>query len=65
MSTPHPGYVSHDKFDTLVAALEEALEYFEDREDVRDGPYGDPVPNTEMSMAQSIRAALKSSGATP
>ena len=46
---------SHAK---LLAALEEALEYFEDREDVRDGPNGEPLPNAEMSMAQVMRAAL-------
>jgi hypothetical protein len=44
--------------DALQAAVEEALEYFEDREDVRDGSYGEPMPNTEMTMAQSMRAAL-------
>jgi hypothetical protein len=43
----------------LSAALDEALEYFEDREDVVDGSYGEPAPNKEMQLAQSIRAALR------
>jgi hypothetical protein len=44
--------------DALVASLNEALEYFEDREDVRDGPSGEQLPNAEMSMAESIRKVL-------
>jgi hypothetical protein len=50
--------------DTLVAALNEALEYFEDREDVVDGDYGEPAPNKEMQLAQSLRAALKAAQVT-
>lgn len=46
---------AHEK---LVAALESALEYFEDRQDVVDGPYGEPAPNKEMRLVQELRAAL-------
>jgi hypothetical protein len=43
----------------LTAAINEALEYFEDREDVVDGDYGEPAPNREMALAQVLRAALE------
>lgn len=46
----------------LTAALDEALEYFEDREDVVDGPYGEPSPNNEMRIAMVLRTAT---GETP
>jgi hypothetical protein len=42
----------------LADALREVLEYFEDREDVVDGDYGQPKPNEAMRQAQMIRAAL-------
>jgi hypothetical protein len=42
----------------VVEALTQALEYFEDREDVVDGSYGEPSPNREMSLAQLCRDAL-------
>lgn len=51
--------------DALAAALDEALEYFEDREDVIDGDEGQPAPNKEMRLAQSIRAALKAAKGQP
>lgn len=38
--------------------LSDLLEYFADREDVRDGDYGIPQPNTEMQHASRIREAL-------
>lgn len=41
----------------LEAMLEEALEYFEDREDVVDGEDG-PEANTEMALATAIRLTL-------
>jgi hypothetical protein len=47
-----------NNFDALVAALTESLEYFEDREDVIDGSYGEPAPNKEMALAQMIRSVL-------
>lgn len=42
----------------LRGALEQALEYFENREDVIDGDYGQPAPNKEMTLAQELRSAL-------
>jgi hypothetical protein len=42
----------------VIEALTQALEYFEDREDVLDGDYGIPRPNREMSLAQMCRDAL-------
>lgn len=42
----------------VIEALTQALEYFEDREDVVDGSYGEPSPNREMSLAQLCRDAL-------
>ena len=48
------GHVHSD----VVEALTQALDYFEDREDVNDGSYGEPSPNREMSLAQLCRDAL-------
>jgi len=42
----------------VIEALTQALDYFEDREDVVDGSYGEPSPNREMSLAQLCRDAL-------
>lgn len=42
----------------LLAALEEALEFIEDQEDVVDGNDGQPQPNRAMSLATVLRAAL-------
>lgn len=42
----------------VIEALTQALEYFENREDVNDGDYGVPAPNREMSLAQLCRDAL-------
>lgn len=42
----------------LEAALEECLEYFEDRYDAVDGDYGEPRANREMQMGQTIEMAL-------
>lgn len=44
--------------DDVIEALTQALEYFEDHEDVVDGSYGEPSPNREMSLAQLCRDAL-------
>jgi hypothetical protein len=41
----------------LTAALEEALEYFKDNYDVRDGEDG-PRPNKEMQLGQMIDETL-------
>lgn len=46
----------------LEHACLEALEYFEDREDVVDGDYGVPKANREMQMAQQLRWALQNAG---
>lgn len=42
----------------LLAACEEALDYFEDHSDTVDGPYGEPQPNSAMHMAEAMRAAI-------
>jgi len=42
----------------LYAFARRALEYFESREDVVDGSYGEPQPSEEMILAQEGRAAL-------
>jgi hypothetical protein len=45
-----------------LAALAEVEAYFADRQDVNDGDYGVPEPNTEMRMAQEleiVRSALQ------
>lgn len=39
-------------------ALEQALEFFKDREDVLDGPDGRPKPNEAMKLARLIKEAL-------
>ena len=52
----HDAQVAAKRIKELEAALEEALEYFEDRYDVVDGSYGEPGPNKEMSLGQMIHA---------
>jgi hypothetical protein len=47
-----------DRIKTLEAALEEALEYFKDKYDVKDGPEGGQLPNEEMRLGQMIDEAL-------
>lgn len=42
----------------LTAALTEALEYFKDRYDIRDGADGQQLPNKEMSLGMMIDEAL-------
>ncbi len=42
----------------MYAALEECLEYFEERYDVNDGDYGVPEANKEMQMGTMIEEAL-------
>ena len=43
----------------LEAALQEALEFVESQEDVRDGSDGKQLPNRAMQVAMTIRTALK------
>lgn len=58
-STPKAAKQSAEKrIKELEAALEEALEYFEDRYDVVDGSYGEPSPNREMALGQMIDVLL-------
>jgi len=42
----------------LVAAAEEALDYFADRADVYDGPDGQQMPNDEARIANVFRDVL-------
>lgn len=42
----------------LSTALEEALEYFKERYDIRDGAGGQQLPNEEMRLGQMIDEAL-------
>jgi hypothetical protein len=42
----------------LLAALQEALDFAEDREDVNDGDYGIPEANAHMRLAMMLRAAI-------
>ena len=42
----------------MVAVLQECAEYFDGRSDVVDGSYGQPEPNREMRMLQSIEKVL-------
>jgi hypothetical protein len=42
----------------LVEALEECLEYFEERYDVVDGDGGTQRPNAEMKLGLMIKEAL-------
>jgi len=45
--------------DDVIEALNQALEYFEDREDINDGDYGEPQPNEAMKLAGLMRDALE------
>ncbi len=51
---------SPNMFDLLI----QCLEYFEDREDVSDGPDGQPVANEAMRLASEIRAEIAKAGGT-
>lgn len=46
------------RVEELEQAAHDALEYFEGREDVDDGDYGQPKPNREMVLAMALRAAM-------
>ena len=45
---------------TLEDALMECAAYFDAREDVEDGPNGEPVANDAMLMLMKVEEALKS-----
>jgi hypothetical protein len=49
---------AYQRITQLEAALEECLEYFEDRYDVVDGSYGEPAPNKEMQLGTMIDVLL-------
>jgi hypothetical protein len=51
-----------DERKLLIGGLHEALEYFEDREDVVDGDEGRQDANTEMTMATNLREILRRVG---
>jgi hypothetical protein len=42
----------------LETSLQECLEFFEDRSDVRDGSDGEPIPNKEMQLAIAVDETL-------
>ena len=42
----------------LLDALEDALDFVTDYEDVVDGDYGVPAPNAAMQLAQMMRGAI-------
>ena len=42
----------------LLFSCEQALAYFEERMDVRDGSDGKQLPNEEMCLAADLRAAM-------
>ena len=46
----------------LENACFEALEYFEDRQDVDDGDYGEPQANKEMQLASRLKEAMRAAG---
>lgn len=50
--------VAAKRITELTVALEEALEYFKERYDVRDGANGEQRPNKEMSIGQRIDETL-------
>lgn len=43
----------------MLAVLYELESYFEDREDVVDGDYGQPEPNKEMTLLREVRDAIQ------
>lgn len=47
-----------DLQDVLVL-LDDLAKYMDNREDVVDGPYGEPLPNTEMTLKHRIAGAIE------
>jgi hypothetical protein len=54
----HEAEVVAYRIKELTAALEETLEYFKDRYDIKDGAGGQQLPNEEMRLGQMIDEAL-------
>ena len=42
----------------MLEAINRALDYIDDHADVKDGPDGEQMPNTAMSLAAEIRATI-------
>jgi hypothetical protein len=42
----------------VLEALQEALEFVEGYEDVKDGAYGEPQPNRAMTLASMLRETI-------
>lgn len=54
----HNTKVAAARIAELTASLEEALEYFKDRYDVKDGDNGEQLPNEEMRLGTMIDETL-------
>jgi hypothetical protein len=54
----HANLMSGKRIVELEAALEEALEYFKDKYDMRDGEDGKQLPNEEMRLGVMIEEAI-------
>jgi hypothetical protein len=55
----HHAHLLERELQQARALLVEALEFAEDYEDVRDGPYGTQLPNKAMTLCTSIREAIE------
>ena len=51
--------MTQTQINTVIEALTEAEDYFDNRSDVVDGDYGIPEPNTEMRLLQIVHEALE------
>jgi len=54
----HNAQIAAARIKELEVALNEALDYFTDRYDVRDGANGEQLPNEEMRIGQMLDEAL-------
>lgn len=50
--------MNYRNFDAVKEALEDVEDYFDNRADVIDGEDGQPMPNKEMKLLQTVRAIL-------
>lgn len=56
---------ARNSYNAMLSALLQAEDYFDARADVKDGSYGVPEPNAEMTILTEIRAAIaKATGGT-